>query len=51
MKPHSPARVRRRIAKAERRIARGRDLRDESGGLVSERAIAERLRRKLRRRT
>ena len=37
----------RRIAKAERRIARGQDTRQESGGSVSERAIAARLRRLL----
>ncbi len=41
-------RMRRRIAKAERRMARGVDTRSERDALVSERAIAERLRRLLR---
>jgi hypothetical protein len=39
------ARVLRRIAKAERRIARGVDSRQECRGSVSESEIAARLRR------
>jgi hypothetical protein len=43
------AAIRRRIAKAERRLARGIDARKELRGTASESAIADRLRRLLER--
>lgn len=49
MAKNEAAHVLRRIAKAERRIARGVDSRTEIRGSVSESAIAERLRRILER--
>lgn len=43
MDRNEAARLARRIAKAERRLARGMDVRREKAGTVSETAIRDRL--------
>lgn len=45
-KPDEARRVAARIAKAERRLARGTDVRQERDGKVSERVLLERLRQR-----
>lgn len=46
--PDEARRLARRIEKAQRRLSRGIDVRKESGGDVSEAAIAERLSQRLK---